>query len=99
MAWPDAFSYDSNISSKFRHSAVVASQNSRLSFANSRCESLTPPLQDTTPFKSWLSIALRMKEERPSAQNRNRYGDKGSPCLMPRDGVMKPLVSPLIRVE
>ena len=56
MAWPDAFSYDSNISSRFWHSTVVASQNSRLSSANSRCESLTPPLQDTTPFKSWLSM-------------------------------------------
>ena len=98
MAWPDALSYDSNMSSNCWHSTVVVSQNSRLLSTNSKCEILTPPLQDNTPLNCWFSMALRMRKERPLAHRRNRYEDKGSPCLMPQDGVMNPLASPLIRV-
>jgi hypothetical protein len=37
--------------------------------------------------------------ESPSAHNKNRYGDIGSPCLMPHDDLKLSEKTPLTRTE
>ncbi|KAK9986113.1 hypothetical protein SO802_031064 [Lithocarpus litseifolius] len=73
------------------HSPIFASQNNRQSSAKRRWETRTPPRREEIPFNLFVTAAFRIKEDNPSAQNRKRYGNKGSPCLMPRVGVMKPI--------
>jgi hypothetical protein len=38
-------------------------------------------------------------QESPSEHNKNRYGDIGSPCLMPQDGLKPSEKTPLTRIE
>ena len=80
MAWPDALSYDSNMSCKCQHSTIVVSQNSRLSSANSKCEILThhyktilllivgfPWLSEWEKRVPWHIGGIGMKTEGPLA--------------------------------
>ena len=99
IACPDASSYCVRISSKWQHSPIFASQNNRLSSAKRRWEIRTPARLEKIPFNLFVSIAFQIKEDNPSAQSRKRYGDKWSPCLMSRVGVMKPFGSPLMSIE
>ena len=48
-------------------------------------------LSSSTTF---YSILLRPSEER-----KKRYKERGSPCLIPRDGLMSPFGSPLTNIE
>jgi len=36
---------------------------------------------------------------KPSVMRRNRKGDKGSPCLIPREGLKGPEGTPLTRID
>ena len=87
------------MSIRHQHSSIDASQNSRLSSTNSRWDMHTPFGLDKTPCSSLFSTALLIIPDRPLAQSKNRYGDKGSPCLIPLDGCIKPFSSPLIKIE
>jgi len=46
-----------------------------------------------------LREAILRELVRTSIHNINMYGDKGSPCLIPLDGLMRPDGSPLISRE
>ena len=45
------------------------------------------------------ATAFRIKDESPFAHKMNKYGDSGSPCLIPLEGVTNPLGSPLTITE
>ena len=92
-------SYLPNNSSSLWHSSTVAWQNNKLSSANKRCEIRTPCLLDKTPLRDRFSLALLSKVESPSAHNRSKYGESGSPYFIPIEGEKKLLGSPLIIIE
>ena len=96
---PEAFLYWVSTSINRWNSSIFALLNSRLSSVKRKWEMRTPPWQEVSPFKWWVSIAFRSKEESPSAQKRKRYGDNGSPCLIPLEGETYPQGSPLIMME
>ena len=55
-----------------------------------------PLLPTFTPF-NLLELSACVKEmDRIFAHNRNKYGDKGSPCLKPYDGVKDLVKFPFI---
>ena len=99
MAWPDAASYWPKICNSYWHSPIVALQKRRLSSTNRRWDMHTPCWLDKIPCNTRVSAAFLNNAKRPSTYRRNRYGDNGSPCLIPLDRVMKPLGLPLIRIE
>ena len=99
ITWPDPASYWPRISIRHWHSSTDASQNRKLSSTNNRWDIHTPFGQDNTPRISLFSIALIIFPEKPSTHNKNRYGDRGSPYFIPRDGWTKPLGSPFIKIE
>lgn len=68
------------------HSKGVAGQNNRLLSAKSRWEIRTPLQQDVIPCTCCDSISFWSRADNPFEQNRNKYSDSGSPCLMPRVG-------------
>ena len=92
MAWSDASSYWPRMSRRRWHSPIDASQNNKLSLANSKWEIWTPPLHDKTPYKFPFFEAFLISPNNPLAQRRNRYGDKWSSCFIPRVGWTKPLL-------
>ena len=59
----------------------------------------TPFGLDKTPCSSLFSTTLLIISDKLSAQSKNRYGDKGSPCLIPLDCWIKPFGSPFIKIE
>ena len=71
IAWPDACSYQLNNSRRCWHSPSVAWQKIKLSSAKRRCEIHTPFVQDNIPCRFWEATAWRIKEDSPSAHNRN----------------------------
>ena len=99
MAWPEAASYFPRRSSRCWLSSTVAWQKMKLSSANNRWDIHTPLVQNRMPCNCFLSTAFLIREERPSAHKRNRYGERGSPCFIPLDGVMYPFGSPLMSTE
>ena len=99
IAWPDAASYWPRISIRRWHSSTNASQNRKLSSANNKWDIHASFGQDNTPWISLFSTALPIIPDKPLAHNKNRYGDRGSPCFIPRDGWTKPLGSPFIKIE
>lgn len=99
IPWPDACSYEPRMWSRWLQSDGMAGQNGRLSSANNKWEILIPFQQDIIPWMCCASIAFRSRAESPSKQNRNKYGDKGCPCFIPRDGEMKPRGSPLMSTK
>ena len=56
-------------------------------------------MQDKIQCNCYDFTAFFIKEDRPSAHNRNRYGESGLPCFIPRDGVMYPFASPFMSTE
>ena len=89
IAWPEATSYGAKMDRRFWHSLVRASQSSKVSSANKRWDIQTPPWHDRRPCSCRVSVAYCSIDER------QRYGEKGSPWRIPWDGVMKPLGSSL----
>ena len=51
------------------------------------------------PFAKYLGPEFFNKEDNPSTHNRNKYGDIGSPCQSPLDGLKKLEYSPFTRTE
>ena len=99
IAWPNSASYCPRISIRHWHYSTDALQNSKLSSANNRWKMHTLFGQDNTPWISLFSVALLIILDKPSAHNKNRYGDNESPYFIPLDGWTKPLGSPFINIE
>ena len=60
-------------------SFCVALQNNNESFANKRLETLGAPLQIDTPWILASFSAFFSKDVKPSAHNKNKYGERRSP--------------------
>jgi len=54
-------------------------QNNNESYANNKLETLGAPLQIDTPWILASFSAFVNKEVKPSAHNKNKYGEIGSP--------------------
>ena len=74
-------------------------QNSKESSANIRFVTFGAPLQMEIPLIRPSDSALFSKAVKPSAHNKNRYGDNGSPWRIPLEGWIMPNGFPLIRIE
>jgi len=80
--------------------AELALVNRRQSSANNRqgifvsLGLILTPRPDLGPL-----ISVRMRWVRTSIQRRKRYGESGSPCLIPLVGLINPLGSPLTSKE
>lgn len=99
ICWLDASSYYPNTCNNLRHSPTAAWQNKMLSSAKRRWEMLTPCWLDWIPFSTLCSSAFLNRIDKFSTHKRKMYGDRGSPCLIPLEGVMKPFGSPLISTD
>ena len=53
-------------------------------------------LRAWTPYSAWVAL---MNLTMPSAIIMKRKGDRGYPCLIPLEGLMRPTETPLIRIE
>jgi hypothetical protein len=73
---------------------VVASINTTLSSANKRCVIVGPSLPNLTPASCASACAWRSSAEKPSTQNKNRYGDSGSPWRKPLEGEKESEITP-----
>ena len=99
IAWPDACSYLLSNSRRCWHSSLVARKKMKLSSTKRRCDIHTLFVQDNIPWRFREATTWRIKEDRPSAHNRNKYGNSRSPYLIPRDEVMYPLRLPFISIK
>ena len=85
MSWLDD-SQKSNMSLlRFLQSLAVAFVNKKVSSAKNRYERRTPVLK----FIGWISLSWTASfslMDNLSKQRINKYGDRGSPCRMPRLG-------------
>ncbi|KAK4607135.1 hypothetical protein RGQ29_001096 [Quercus rubra] len=61
-----------------------------LSSAKRRCEICGPCGQAATPLSEPIDVACLRRDESPSAQNKKRNREIGSPCLKPRESMMWP---------
>ena len=55
------------------------------------------PLESPPRFDD--SLCDFNRHDRPSAANKNKYGDIGSPCRIPRDGLNSSSLLPLNKTE
>ena len=94
--WPEACSKTPKILCMALHSSSVALQKIILSSAKKRCNRQGAPIQTVIPSISPISIDFFIRVESPLAHNKNKYGDNGSPCHIPLDGMILPLGFPLI---
>ena len=86
MSWPDLSQKSNKILPRFLQSRTVALVKRKISSAKNRCERRTRPLKDM----GWIAlsrIASFNLIDNLSRQRMKRYGDRGSPCLMPRLGI------------
>ena len=74
-------------------------QNNKESSANIKFVTFGAPLQMEIPLIRPSDSALFGKAVKPSAHNKNRYGDNGSPWRIPLEGWIMPNGFPLIRIE
>ena len=97
--WPDSFSCVSNMVIMLEHSSFVAQQKIRLSSAKTKWEIAGPLTQATIPLMAPHPTAYLINAESPFAQNKNRYGENGSPWHRPLVGWMTPRGLPLNLIE
>ena len=71
-------------------SFFVALQNNNESSATNKLEMLGAPQQIDSPWILASFSAFVSKEEKPSAHNKNKYGEIGSPCRIPLEGSTLP---------
>ena len=84
MLWLEAFAYVWRISTIASPSFCIARRNNRESSTNNKLVTLCAPLQIETPLILSSNSAFVNKAVKPSAHNRNKYGDSGSPCRIPQ---------------
>ena len=96
---PEACSYLAIITNKVWHSLSLALQKIKLSYAKSRCVSLSLFWHIDTPLIFPLVAALFINPCSPSVHIRKKYAESGSPYLSPLEGVIWPKGSPFIRTE
>ena len=70
-----------------------------MSSAKNKWEIIRPPLQRENPWIFPSFTTFWISPFNPSEHKRNKYGDKGSPCLKPLDGKIWPLGSPFTNIE
>lgn len=96
---PKPFSYKLRIFFNLVHLARDALQNKRLSSTKKRWLSLFPSHAITTPCISTLCSTILIIEIKLSTQNKNKYGEKGSPWHKPLSDEKVMPVFPLTRIE
>lgn len=69
------------------------------SSANKRWDIEGPVMETLIPFKSLLSSACFIMCDKTSAHKMKRYGESGSPCRIPRPGLIRPCGEPFIKTE
>ena len=97
--WLEACSYVSKTCLRWVHSSLVAWKKIMLSFTKKRCEICGPCRQAATPWSVLVKVACWSRDESPSAQNKKRKGEMGSPYLKPLDGIMYPQGLPFNLIE
>lgn len=65
----------------------LASPNSTRSSVKKRCERLGPPLPNRIGFHFQFETARLIAWPSFSVSNTNKYGNMGSPCLTPLEGL------------
>jgi hypothetical protein len=85
---PEAFSYTSRISCTLPYSMKFALQNNKLSSTKKRGLIFVPPFAIGKPEILPSRAALCISVLSPFAHKIKRYGESGSPCLIPQDGLM-----------
>ena len=93
ICWSEQLPYTSSISKILLHSYSVALQKRRLSSKKRRCVSLGLFLHKAYPLMSPWLVTWDIRPFNPSVHSKNKKGDSGSPCLMPRVGTIMPLGS------
>lgn len=83
---PDAFPYWSNTSLITVASSLFALKNNRLSSANSRWDIAGHRIVTFKPWTALSASALLIKVDKALEQSKNKYGDRGHPCLKPLCG-------------
>ena len=83
---PEQSSYKWSIPCKCKAFSLFARMKIRESSANKRWEMLGALGQILTPLILPSVSALCNRDEKPSAHNKDKYGDNGSPCLNPLCG-------------
>lgn len=78
----------------FEFSATVAQQNNKLSLTKNRWVIIGTPLHIRTPLIYLRLSASWMKEEKPSKNKTNKYGDNESPYQVPQSRKIKEVCSP-----
>jgi hypothetical protein len=76
-----------------------ASAKSNRSSAKKRWEKEGPLLEALIGFQFLFWQASKILRLRYSIHKINKYGDKGSPCLIPLDGLNSSIRPPLKRIE
>ena len=97
--WPKACSYNDRISWIVCKSVIDALQNKRLSSTKNKCKIFGPLLhKEKSRILSFEATYFNILFK-PYKHNKKRYGDKGSPCLNPLDGLISSLGSPFTKIE
>ena len=97
--WPDWMQKSSRILVIVRQQLLEASVHKRRSSAKNRCEKEGPLLETLMAFQLLLSHASRILRLKYSIQIMNRKGERGSPCLMPLEGLKLSNWPPFTRIE
>ena len=97
--WPKACSYNTKILLITSKSLLIAQQKRRVSFAKNKWEIFGPFLQREKPLIASDLVAYCSWQFKALEQIKNRYGKRGSPCLIPLDGQISPFGTPFIRIE
>ena len=77
----------------FLHSSLT---ENKVIISKEKMRDTYPLGHDKIPCKFYDPFAFLSKVERPSTQSMKKYGDNGSPCFIPHDGLINPLGSQLI---
>jgi hypothetical protein len=94
---PEFTQYVSNTRCKEVALFISAFMRIRESSAKSKCETDGAFLHTLTPSMPPTSSSYNKRLDNPSAHNKNKYGDRGSPCRRPLVGVNMSVSSELNR--
>src|SRR5438270_10873147 len=98
MSRPVKYRNSTRINLSFRRDFLSALQNTRISSANNRCE-IFGCIFRLIGLSCFKIIAVSNLMLRHSITKTNKYGERGSPCLMPLDELKDVEGMPLIDTE
>lgn len=99
ICWPEALPYLSSIRLRFLHELMFVLQKNIVSSSINKWLTLGDLLATRIPCSWPVCCALMHSPDSTWLQRMNKYGDRGSPCLIPLLGKTSPLGVPLIRKE